>query len=471
MSRRHRLRAARTALDHAETWADWQAAALEMDAATGMETWRNDDSSPHFDATALRRGIDELRALRHTNQVEPLARALHALLHRHEVELTEPSLYQTALGGTKRVVDEVLDEAEAAIAWLRAAPIPEARKRAGFAQAAHAVGRSALMLSGGATLGFFHLGVVKALLLADLLPDVLSGSSTGAMIASGVATRTNAELREMFARPEDMERRGLVPLPLAEMWARRSVLDPDALYSTLRHNIGDWTFADAHARTGRVLNISVSPTRRSQKPRLLSHLTAPSVLVASAALASSALPGLFPPAQLLERTPEGDTRSWLPEERWIDGSVLGDLPTLRVSRLHNVNHFIVSQTNPHVLPFLAAPGGGGVSTVLGVGARILRTQTVGALSAARTLARATPLRPVLDLAHGLADQHYTGHVLITPPFDPRLYARVVTNPSLPLLNRFILDGQRATWPWLPLIRNRTRVSRALHEAARQLGPG
>ena len=38
--------------------------------------------------------------------------------------------------------------------------------------------------------------------------------------------------------------------------------------------------------------------------------------------------------------------------KWSDGSVHQDLPMVRLSELFNVNHFIVSQTNPHVLPFL-----------------------------------------------------------------------------------------------------------------------
>lgn len=468
---RLRLRAARAALDAAPTLAAWREAAEQLDALTGMDAWRADDASPHYDAATLRSGLERLRALRAAGDVDGLARALHALLHRHEVELTEPALYQAALGGTKHLIDAVLDEAEAAIASLREAPVPDAVKAAGFGRAAHAVGRSALMLSGGATLGFFHLGVVKALLQANLLPEVLSGSSTGAMIAAGVACRTDAELRELFEHPDRMERRGLVPLPLREMWSRRSVLSSEALHATLRANIGDYTFEEAHARSGRVLNISVSPTHRRQKPRLLSHLTSPTVLVPSAVLASSALPGLFPPVTLYAREGGGAATPWLPEERWIDGSMLGDLPMMRVSRLHNVNHFIVSQTNPHVIPFVAAPGGGPLSTVFGLGTRVFRNQTVQTLGAARTLARATPLRPLLDLAHGLADQDYTGHVSILPPFDPRLYARIVSNPSLELLNRFILDGQRATWPWLPLIRNRTRVSRALHEALRRVRSG
>ena len=45
-------------------------------------------------------------------------------------------------------------------------------------------GRSALMLSGGGVLGFYHLGVVKTLLDQGLLPRVISGSSAGSLRAA-----------------------------------------------------------------------------------------------------------------------------------------------------------------------------------------------------------------------------------------------------------------------------------------------
>ncbi len=32
-----------------------------------------------------------------------------------------------------------------------------------------------------------------------------------------------------------------------------------------------------------------------------------------------------------------------------------DLPTARLSELFNVNHFVVSQTNPHAIPFMSKP--------------------------------------------------------------------------------------------------------------------
>jgi TAG lipase / steryl ester hydrolase / phospholipase A2 / LPA acyltransferase len=54
----------------------------------------------------------------------------------------------------------------------------------------HAFGRTVLLLSGGASLGSFHVGVVKTLVEHKLLPRIIAGSSVGSIICSIVATRT-----------------------------------------------------------------------------------------------------------------------------------------------------------------------------------------------------------------------------------------------------------------------------------------
>jgi TAG lipase/steryl ester hydrolase/phospholipase A2/LPA acyltransferase len=38
--------------------------------------------------------------------------------------------------------------------------------------------------------------------------------------------------------------------------------------------------------------------------------------------------------------------------RWRDGSLEIDLPMMQLKELFNVNHFIVSQANPHIAPLL-----------------------------------------------------------------------------------------------------------------------
>ena len=144
-----------------------------------------------------------LRALRQGTDVLGLAEALHTGLHRHLPDLSDGSLYDTAFAGTKRIVDDVLTEVEKSIAWLAEVPLPpelDAERLHSFRMQRRAFGRSALLLSGGATLGFHHLGVVKALFEADALPTVLGGASMGAMIAAGIATRTDDELFEAALR-------------------------------------------------------------------------------------------------------------------------------------------------------------------------------------------------------------------------------------------------------------------------------
>ncbi len=51
------------------------------------------------------------------------------------------------------------------------------RKLVFFRETRHAFGRTALLLSGGASMTMHHLGVVRALYEDGLLPRVISGSS------------------------------------------------------------------------------------------------------------------------------------------------------------------------------------------------------------------------------------------------------------------------------------------------------
>jgi predicted acylesterase/phospholipase RssA len=52
-----------------------------------------------------------------------------------------------------------------------------------FRDARRAFGQTALCLSGGASLGNYHWGVIKALLDTAMLPQVISGTSAGAVVS------------------------------------------------------------------------------------------------------------------------------------------------------------------------------------------------------------------------------------------------------------------------------------------------
>lgn len=81
----------------------------------------------------------------------------------------------------------------------------------------------------------------------------------------------------------------------------------------------------------------------------------------SAACASCAQPGLFPAVPLKMKNMAGDivpvrqNKGKHTRRHSGQGSKAKvDLPMRRLSELFNVNHFIVSQVNPHIVPFLRA---------------------------------------------------------------------------------------------------------------------
>lgn len=438
----------------------------------GAEAWRAKPESSVYDAVLLREHTEELARAREAGKALELVPLLREALYRHLGELADPRLYSMTPLGTKHVVEAFYQEALACIEYLadpKQTGLEPAFTLAGFRRASHIFGRSGLLLSGGATLGFFHLGVVKALSEQELLPDVLSGASMGALVACGTGVRTDEEIKELFADPRVIRTDAIKRLSPKRAATERAVYDPARLEDVVANNCGDYTFEEAHARTGRTVSISVSPTRERQKPRVLCHYTSPNVLMNSAAVASAAIPGAFPATTLRQRLSSGETAPYMGTETWIDGSLKGDLPMRRLSRLHNVNHFIVSQVNPHVAPVRRVTGKRGVLPVVsGIIVSSLRTQLTHQLELARDLTKNTRVYGPLDVAHSLADQPYGGDIDIHPRLRPVALLRAMSNISHEELLQHIYEGERATWPMLARVRDQTCVSRALDAAIKRL---
>lgn len=146
-------------------------------------------------------------------------------------------------------------------------------------------GRTALLLSGGGTLGLNHLGVVQCLHENQLLPRIISGASSGSIMASIVCTKTSEELPRMFdpslVRLDVFERDGQPDSPftrLQRLMMSGQLFDVDILKDAMIANIGDMTFQEAFNRTRFILNITVSSSTLYDMPRLLNYLTAPDVV-------------------------------------------------------------------------------------------------------------------------------------------------------------------------------------------------
>lgn len=318
-------------------------------------------------------------------------------------------------------------------------------------------------------MGFFHLGVAKALQSQNLLPRTLCGASMGALIGGGICSRNDEELDELFTDLESIYRVGIKALKPMQMIQQRLLLDQTQLEKNANVNIGQYTFAEAAARTGRQFCVSVSPSRSRQKPRVLSAQTSPNILLTSAVIASCAIPGVYPPVSLKARDKNGKTVPYLAGERWVDGTFQGDLPMKRLGRLFNINHFIVSQVNPHAVPFLVSRHGRGP---LALAADLTLSTARIQIAQSLKVLQGRVINPTLHnfMEHGrlLAEQEYKGDINIHPQINGWMYRRFLSNPSVDDLKHYIVLGERETWPKIAMIRNQTRTQATLAACVKRL---
>jgi TAG lipase / steryl ester hydrolase / phospholipase A2 / LPA acyltransferase len=319
-----------------------------------------------------------------------------------------------------------------------------------FRETRNSYGRTALLLSGGASFGTFHLGVVKALFEHGLLPRIISGSSVGSIVAAIISVRTDEELVKTYTHIDEMDLEFFSEhktIKLVQNFLERGHAHDDKhLVQKLRASLGDFTFKEAYDRTGRILNISVCPADTNEAPRLLNYLTAPSVLIWSAVAASSAFPGLFPSQKLYTKTDVGDLRSISKHDiidsygrNWKDGSLELDLPVTSLSELFNCNYFIVSQCNPVVIPLLNLKryANNSLSNILEFELRCRSLQ----------LQQVLPKWVPQQLLK-MYSQVWEGDVTVVLPltfFNPY---RIITNPSLQDILSLVKMGEKKMWEHL-----------------------
>ena len=456
------------AIDQASSYEEWKEAALYHDAKTGLNRWKLLDQSRRYDYVSIRVRLDALRALRARHDNRGLLFSLNEGIHGNLGGMGRSTLYDKAKFGTKQLIVDYVDEIVSALEHLASPEVDEIsfeEKLDFFRRADHCFGRSAFMMSGSGSLFYFHIGVIRALWQEGLLPNVLSGSSGGSFVGSLLSTHSNGDL-EYLLDPDY-----LIDKMEEETghFRRASKLKPqlmqiDEIQKIIKSLIPDLTFDEAFKMTGRELNISIAPAETHQKSRLLNAITSPNVYIREAVLASAAVPGVYPPVTLAAKNHLGEKQAYLPSRKWVDGSVSDDMPAKRLARLYGVNHYIVSQTNPHVIPFVADGKKRDDTLSLLKGASVTSARAwinAGASTIEKPLSYSASLTRFTNIALSVINQDYVGDINILPTnrfFNP---FKILAYLSIQEIRELIASGEKATWPRIEMIRVQTRISRTL----------
>ncbi|GFF24831.1 putative patatin family phospholipase [Aspergillus lentulus] len=474
---------------NAVSYEEWRNCACVLDELEDNNTWKQTFECSEYNPHLVQERLKQLEEARISCDVSRMLFLIRTSLSRDLGNMSNAALYRHSHVGTKDLIDRYITTALDTISMLvelagKKCDVLESRYMLDQLLAARqAFGRSALLFSGGATFGMNHIGVLKALWEAKLLPRIISGASAGSIVCAVFCTRTDDELPALldtyaygdFAVFDEEGQEENILQKTARFLKHGSFLDISHLARVMRNWLGDITFQEAYNRTRRILNICVSSAGVYELPRLLNYITAPNVMIWSAVAVSCSVPLVFTPFVLMGKDPlTGEAVPWTDfHKQYIDGSVDGDLPMTRLSEMFNVNHFIVSQVNPHVVPFLPkddGPSHGPMQT----SSSPSWLHTVTHLAKDEILHRMTVLSDLgifptsLTKAASIMNQKYYGDINIYPEISYANFPRILKNPTTEFMLQACLSGERATWPKLGRIRNHCAIELALDSAIQQM---
>ncbi|XP_021744689.1 triacylglycerol lipase SDP1-like [Chenopodium quinoa] len=435
-----------------------------------------------YDEELVRNKLQELRLRRQEGSLRDIIFCMRADLMRNLGNMCNPELHKGRLQVPK-LIKEYIDEVTLQLKRVCESDSEELileEKLAFMHETRHAFGRTALLLSGGASLGSFHVGVVKTLVDHKLLPRIIAGSSVGSIMCSVVATRSWPELQSFF---EDswhslkfFDQIGGIFTIVKRVMTQGAVHEIRQLQMLLRNLTSNMTFQEAYDMTGRILGITVCSPRKHEPPRCLNYLTSPHVVIWSAVTASCAFPGLFEAQELMAKDRFGELVPYhppfhlgpeegtTPSRRWRDGSLESDLPMMNLKELFNVNHFIVSQANPHISPllrmkeFVRACGGNFAAKL----AHLAEMEVKHRCN--QILELGFPMGGIAKLFA----QAWEGDVTVVMPATLAQYSKIIQNPSYGELQKAANQGRRCTWEKLSAIKANCAIELALDECVAYL---
>eukprot|EP00522_Entomoneis_paludosa_P009416 CAMPEP_0172441960 /NCGR_PEP_ID=MMETSP1065-20121228/2456_1 /TAXON_ID=265537 /ORGANISM="Amphiprora paludosa, Strain CCMP125" /LENGTH=904 /DNA_ID=CAMNT_0013191599 /DNA_START=27 /DNA_END=2741 /DNA_ORIENTATION=+ len=345
-------------------------------------------------------------------------------------------------------------------------------------------GRTALCLSGGAMMGLYHFGTIRGLAREGILPHIVSGTSAGSVIGAVVCTRKDEELETL-----------LQPGILSEHLTCFDRAWKDRIKSVWKHGHmfelkvwrekikwftnGDITFEEAFQKTGRIFCITLSSTSKKAPPVLVNYLSAPNVTIASAVLASAAVPGFMPPVRLQYKDANGAIREYGENDQtYYDGSIRQDIPISGLSEMLNCQFFIAAQCNPHIVPFFYNPKGGVGRPSRWSSGDQENSWRGGFLLAALEMYLKNDMKAkfrflneveaAVGFTSTMMTQEFVGSTTIVPQVAFEDYFKLFSDPSVRDLKRCFQGGEVAAYEHTALIKLHYSVADALDDCISKL---
>lgn len=462
--------------------------ALRLDRVQGTDRWKREAYSRWYDAPGIHTRLYDLRIARLSDDWEARLLLIRENLFRNVCGLENPMLYNRCAIGTKDLIEEYIEEMALQIEHVIQVGdvgLETPTKKTSnvrlteryISDCRQAYGRTALVFSGGVSLGMYHLGVVKCLFEQKCLPSIVCGTAIGALVAGMLGVCTDDELPSLWQNGGD----GGIDFSSFEStnadgpaWSRKLrrllkhgvLMDIGKLAPFCRKKLGDLTFQEAFWRTGRVVNITVpSNSKADGGTTLLNHITAPNVIIWSAACASCEYPGLYTAFVLLCKALDGTIQP-LYSPKYTAGAQKpvrhhNDLPMQRLSELFNVNHFIVVQVQPHIIPFLRAQKSSSRFSLIHQAAMFVMRELY---HRATQIAQLYYCPSLLQWVVAELESIDKGHITIVPRLSPKMCAIMLSNPSNDSLQYCVREAEKSTFSSISEIKIRCRIEFALRDA-------
>lgn len=459
------------------TYEAWLEASLRLDLLEHNDTWKNEIESDLYDYRAVQQQLEELQQCRLNKDYHQILYIIRTCWKRDFAGINNELLYKKCHVGTKKLISQYIEECVQCLSTLVSedCDLDDEYILDVLLESKRNYGRGAITMSGGGTLGLIGIGVFSTLLEQDLFPKIVSGSSCGSIVSSIMCSKTSDEIKEILSSLFDKTfevfnvetDHDTFYTHLSRFLKYGVWFDSKYLQQTMKTFLGNMTFREAFNKTGRILNITVSSATIHDQPTLLNYLTAPNVLIRSAVCASCSLPIVFASSTIYEKIAEtGEIIEWSnPMLKFVDGSLNSDLPISRLSEMFNVNHSIACQVNPHISPFVKFSAecneGNNESTSLW-NLKSLIYKLSGLLS--MELSHYCDIMNELGIMSNLAtklrqlmSQSYSGDITILPKLSLGDQSKILVNPTPAFIWDCILQGARATWPKLSMIKDQYTV--------------